>query len=174
VTFLKSKEATLQKKAYKILNAILVGHVQFVKDQLTALTKLFVDTTLVCVPSAKKLRMRCLKCTVLQLGEDNVKFIPAILGDVIMTTRESNAKAREMAETTITAMALKMCKWSKSLIVDVLAGDIKRFFVMIVAGLAGQTPHMIGASLTVLASLIKNFEGKLLLKYTNVLARCSR
>ncbi len=98
----------MQKRAYKVMAAIFEGHPQFARDNLEKVVRLFTSTTERCSLPAKKLRMRCIRVIVDQLDDQNLQFIPAVLGDVIMSINETNAKARDNAEMVLLAIGNKM------------------------------------------------------------------
>lgn len=79
-----------------------------------------------------------------------MKAIASTIADVILCTKESNTKARNAAFTVLQIMAEKMEKI-----------DLKEFFLIVIAGLGGTTPHMISATIGALNRLILEFHEKL-------------
>ena len=75
------------------------------------------------------------------------KFIPSVLGDIILGTKDSGSKSRDTAEDTLRIIGNTLTQ----------NDNCKEFFVMLVAGLAGQTTLMISSTLIILGKMLKEF-----------------
>jgi ribosomal RNA-processing protein 12 len=105
------------------------------------ITKAYANT---CV----KVRLACIKQVVLQLDvKEYHKFVPSVLADIIIGTKDSGVKSRNLSEDTLKIIGNTLSQ----------NNNIREFFVMLVAGLAGQTTLMISSSLIVLGKMLKEF-----------------
>eukprot|EP01116_Phalansterium_solitarium_P021664 TRINITY_DN6825_c0_g1_i2.p1 TRINITY_DN6825_c0_g1~~TRINITY_DN6825_c0_g1_i2.p1 ORF type:complete len:1290 (+),score=619.19 TRINITY_DN6825_c0_g1_i2:80-3871(+) len=146
---LQDSDAVLQKRAFQILLAICESHASFVQKRLEDLKEVLIDTLANCSSAAKKSRLRCLKQVVLRLHQDQLSELPTLLGDVILCTKEPNAKTRDAAYSVLIEMGNRM------------ADSVGEFFRMVVAGLAGTTPHMISATIVAISRLVFEFKAQL-------------
>lgn len=166
-----TKSIPTQKRAYRILERLLTlksgqeTALKFLPDILRVL-KDASETTLTPVKSA---RLNCIGAVLAILPPSCLYFIPAVISDVILGTKNANESARETSYDILVLMAQKMKDDEGSTIKNsVLDPDIpdseaslKEFFVMCSAGLAGGTPHMISATVTALARIFYEFHSDL-------------
>ncbi|GAB5362559.1 hypothetical protein AAMO2058_000807800 [Amorphochlora amoebiformis] len=170
IPLLKDEEAMLQKKAYRVVRAICEKKPEFfVKNSEKILTALK-DALGDMVGGVSRQRLLCFEKVLPRLAEilnskpEAFKFLGSFVGEIILSCKESNAKARETAfglSVKIGAM-LKESKANVTLYTKGAApGDpyplLTEYFSMVSAGLAGTTPRMQGATVSVLARLIYEF-----------------
>jgi len=95
---LQHSEAPLQKKAYKMLAALAEHHQRFVRERLQELHEAIDEALHVCHTTCKHKRLVCLHALVLQLSHSQLQhLLPALLGEVVLATKEPNVKTRAAA-----------------------------------------------------------------------------
>jgi len=102
------------------------------------------------------------------IPSSDLHFIPSVLSEVVISTKEINERARTQAFDLLVAMAEKM-KLGGTVINSKVPGmpantpsataSLEEYFTMVSAGLAGSTPHMISASITALTRILFEFKG---------------
>ena len=107
------------------------------------------------------------------LPSHSLHIIPVILPEAIIATKEKNEKARNAAYNLLITMGRKMQSGGtiKSVKVDGMdedsgdaAASIGEYFLMVSAGLAGSSQHMISATITALSRMLYEFKGSLPLR----------
>ncbi|RKP35521.1 NUC173 domain-containing protein [Dimargaris cristalligena] len=186
--------ASVQKKVYQILSHMLQR--QTVGDtpgttrawtlsaphQHALLTTLSANMAEVA-PAAKKDRLRCLLRLIPNLADDQLHWIPLILSEAILMTKESNDRARSVAYDLISAMAERMKRGgtiqrsalghspeeeeeeaekedeedSDSMAVTSMEASLEEYFTMVTAGLTSSNHTMTSATLSTLAALLFEF-----------------
>jgi len=131
------------------------------------------DSTLVAASAAKKNRLTCLSTLVQHIESEDLYLIPSFLPEVILSTKEVNEKSRNAAFDLLIEVAKRMDKGGK-FSMGVLEGpsdpqltkktkqnmreaSIEELIKMIVAGLAGTSPHMMAATIGCLARLFYDY-----------------
>ncbi|KAL0095069.1 NUC173 domain-containing protein [Phycomyces blakesleeanus] len=165
----KENQPTLQKKGYKILShlmdynvgrQVILSHIDDVQEKLLAATGS-------CSLAAKKHRVLTLVQIVRLLPSSDLHFIPAILSEAVISTKGNNEAMRNHSFTLLVEMGKRMkeggiVKKSKLEGLEDSVPDapasISEFFMMVTAGLAGTTAHMIAATVTALARIIFEFK----------------
>ncbi|KAF7732160.1 hypothetical protein EC973_006415 [Apophysomyces ossiformis] len=164
----KEDEPTLQKKGYKILNHLMdcPAGSQVALKHLDDLQNRMLEATATCTVSAKKDRVKTLMHVVRLLPSSDLHFIPAILSEAVISSKDNNEKTRGFAFTLLVDMGKKMkeggvVKNSKLQGMDEsvpdAAASISEYFMMVSAGLAGTTAHMISATITALSRIFFEF-----------------
>ncbi|KAI8641706.1 NUC173 domain-containing protein [Parasitella parasitica] len=184
----KESDPTLQKKGYKVLNHLMRcdNGRQVVAQHIDELQSYLLEATGSCTGSAKKDRIKTLKEVVELLPTTDLHFIPAILSEVVLASKDNNEKTRNFAFDLLVSMGKKMqtggvVKNSHLEGFDESFPDanatLGEFFTMLTAGLAGTTAHMIGATVGALSRVFFEFKDDLpielaseLLQTINVLA----
>jgi ribosomal RNA-processing protein 12 len=102
------------------------------------------------------------------LPSEDLHFIPSVLSEVVISTKEVNEKARTAAFDLLVSMGEKM-KQGGTVMNSKVAhmpsdtpdarATLDEYITMISAGLAGNTPHMISASITALTRILYQFKG---------------
>ncbi|RUS35558.1 hypothetical protein BC938DRAFT_478477 [Jimgerdemannia flammicorona] len=168
----REDEPTLQKKTYKVLNrmaecetgrAVLLHNINDLQTRL-------LDAMGATAPSSKKDRLQTLLNTVELLPSTDLHLIPSVLSEAVVCTKEVNEKARILAYDLLVSMGKKMREGGTVVNskVDGMEEDmpdvkatIAEYFMMVTAGLAGSTPHMISATITSLSRLLFEFKDSL-------------
>ena len=179
-TGLSDEDPTIQKKCYKALTLLysepevdMVDAFWFQPSFMKEVVTKVVEGMMTVGGAAKKDRFSLMTQLVQAMPSDNTELlgcIPAVLSEVILGTKESNEKARLAAYSLLIAMARKVEEAEAEggqiipLSVDPdeapiapVDASLDEFLVMVTAGLAGKTPHMISASIQSLARLIYEF-----------------
>uniref|UniRef100_A0A8C1CWC5 Ribosomal RNA processing 12 homolog n=1 Tax=Cyprinus carpio carpio TaxID=630221 RepID=A0A8C1CWC5_CYPCA len=99
--FVASKVASIQKKAYRVIEEICGGESAsckaFVLQNLEELKTMLIDSLTTAASSSKRPRLKCLIHIVKQLNEEHRGFITALLPEVILCTKEMSIGARKNA-----------------------------------------------------------------------------
>lgn len=165
-------DVLLQKRAYRIVTKL--GDTEEGKAKISSfigdITRVLIETTEVAQPSARAARLSAINLVLEVLPQNDLYFIPAIVQEIIMSTKDVNEKSRELAYQILISMGHKMKEGG---IVDTskipgFGGDatisqasLSEYFTMVSAGLAAQTPYMISATITALSCLIFEFKDDL-------------
>lgn len=154
---LNHTDVLLVKKAYKAISQLCTYHAAFVAANLVDLQETLESALATCPPACKGKRLVCLQALMLQLSPSQLQqLIPTLLGEVVLATRELNVKTRAAAFDLLISLAEHSRQRAKS--EDGRIEAVRSVVVMVAAGLAGNTPHMMAASLAALSRLI--FEHK--------------
>lgn len=156
-------EPGLQKAAYKAAHLVLAHELHgpaLLAAQAEALeAALQASAPLVEVGAVRKCRFRLLLGLMPQLPDAQLHWVPLVLPETVLGTKEVNQKARLLAFELLLAMARRMARGG--LISGERAGlpadtpaSLDEFLAMVLAGLAGRTPHMISATVLSLARLL--------------------
>jgi ribosomal RNA-processing protein 12 len=96
------------------------------------------------------------------LPSESLHLIANILPEAVLGTKETNEKAREAAYDLVVGMGQKMKQGGavRNEMIDRDAeASIGEYFVMVYAGLAGSSQHMISGTITALSRLLYEFKG---------------
>jgi ribosomal RNA-processing protein 12 len=137
----------VQKRAYKVLVALLDTRATDLLQgpRKAEILELLTTALLTCHVSARTMRMRCLQ-GVFRNGveaDEAYEIAVSIAGEVILSLKDSNSKAREAAKELYLAMA------------RIIGFD--HFFQLVPAGLAASTTHMRSGTVLALTLLLKEF-----------------
>ncbi|KAL3050287.1 hypothetical protein OYC64_012343 [Pagothenia borchgrevinki] len=154
--YLESKEAGMQKKAYRVLEEMCGGEREecrsFVIANLETLKVVLLDTLKKASSPAKRPRLKCLIHIVKGLTEEHKDFIPALLPEVIICTKEVSAGARKNAYTLLVEIGkafVRFCGNTKD--------ALEEYLMLVYAGLTGSVTMI---TCTVLALTRLMFEYK--------------
>ncbi|CAG8679558.1 13205_t:CDS:1, partial [Dentiscutata heterogama] len=165
-----NEDSTLQKKAYKALNIIAENdNIKIVISQnIDDLQNKLIESAMVSTLAAKKNRLLALTSIIKLLPRTDLHMIPDVLSEAILSTKETNEKARIAAYELLITMGNKMKEGGTIIMSKVAEADptaqdvdasINEFvFKMVVAGLAATTPHMISATIASLSRLLFEFK----------------
>lgn len=168
----KKHDPQLQKKAYKLIPRLAHSEVgkAAMQDRNAELREMLLINSETVITSAKKDRLTACAEVVKLLPSEELYFIPSILPEAILCTKEINEGAREAAFDLIVAMGEKM--QSGGMIdngkvshmpndAGSVAASLEEYLTMLSAGLAGSTPHMISASVTAISRFLYHFHASL-------------
>ncbi|OBA23712.1 NUC173-domain-containing protein [Metschnikowia bicuspidata var. bicuspidata NRRL YB-4993] len=164
--------APMQKRAFRVISRLseadagVPAIALFVAD----IQRVFVDTTHSTHTSARAARLAAMLCVVSALPATDLHFIPAVLQEVIMSTKDVNERSREAAYGLLIQMGRKMQQGGSidnskvpGFAPDAAPSDasLTSFFTMVSAGLAAQSPHMISATITAVSCIVYEFKDDL-------------
>ncbi|BFI25857.1 ribosomal RNA-processing protein 12 [Marchantia polymorpha subsp. ruderalis] len=159
VPALQDKEGLVQKKAYKIIASICKANEDFLAKKSEEMLEVLVLALESCHASARRHRLDCVQYIIIhytKFGDQKKdQIIATLISEIILATKEANKKSRNGAYDLLIKIGHAM---------DDLDSDrtnLMRFFNMILACLAGTTPHMISAAVASLARLIYEFSSDL-------------
>lgn len=104
------------------------------------------------------------------LPSSSLHHIPSLIPEAVLGTKESNEKTREAAYDLLVGMGRKMgeggmiqrnkIKGMEDGMEDEVPSTMEEFVTMVSAGLAGESPHMISATITSLSRLVYEFHSE--------------
>ena len=157
-------DISLQKKAYRgIVRALTREDVRAVvmgsKDQCEALYTALTGASESLHSAAKKIRFRLLSLIAPELPDNALLWIPQFLPEVLLGVKEVNHKTRTQTYELIISWGRRMSLGGEFAGYDGLmrSASLQEFINMVLAGLAGNTPHMISATIMALARIIFEF-----------------
>lgn len=160
-------DALMQKKAYRVLIQFQPG----IDSQKLAPVLLQMQNGV--MPNARKTRLQALGLVGMAIPDDgDFSFVFRTLPEAILGTKDQNEKTREAAFNLLILYGQRMQSASRGMVdhsqIPELKGDdnkvavsLTEYFNMILAGLAGNTPHMIAATATALARVLYEFHSAL-------------
>ncbi|KAK9448542.1 NUC173 domain-containing protein [Limtongia smithiae] len=166
---IQHSDAQVQKRGYRVASRLAQHEAgaEFLVANMSALEAELIGAAENVTPPVRGPRLSALVDIVRILPSEDLHFIPAIIPEAVIGTKEVNEKTREAAYKLLVEMGDKMAgggavSISKVPGMDVDAADvdasIEEFFTMISAGLAGATPHMISATITALSRLLYQYK----------------
>lgn len=159
----------LQKKAFRVLSRLAETEQgeATVRKNIQNIEQVFVDSTKKVLSPARGARLSAISKVLDFVPSTDLHFIPTVLPETVLSTKDVNEKTREAAFELLVQMGHKMEQGGtvqQSKIPDVgdeeapdTEASLDEFFTMVSAGLAGDTPHMISASITALSRVIFEF-----------------
>lgn len=157
-------DISLQKKAYRgIVRALTREDVRAAvmgsKAQCEALYAALTGASESLHSAAKKIRFRLLSLIAPELPDDALLWIPQFLPEVLLGVKEVNHKTRTQAYELIISWGRRMSLGGEFAGYDgvMRSASLQEFINMVLAGLAGNTPHMISATIMALARIIFEF-----------------
>lgn len=164
----KDDDAQLQKKAYKLLPRLSESEVgkAALKERNIELQELLLSSAEKCSSPARRDRLAAISEIIEFIPSSDLHFIPSVLPEVVISSKEVNEKARTAAFDLLVAMGDKMSEGGTVFNSKVshmpaeappVAASLEEYFTMVSAGLAGSTPHMVSASITAVTRILYNF-----------------
>ncbi|KAJ2345494.1 pre-rRNA processing protein [Coemansia sp. RSA 2618] len=168
----------LQKKGYKALSRLAAQPAESPARQLIEsamvgqLIPMLVESSGSVAAGSRRDRLMLISSLARNLADDQLHFIPAMLSEAIIGTKEANERARNVAFDTLLVMGRRMGQGGV-IHMAAVAGDadaemaaeqqanIVEFFKMTAAGLAAQTPHMISATIAAISRSLFEFHEQL-------------
>ncbi|GAA5821706.1 hypothetical protein JCM10212_004200 [Sporobolomyces blumeae] len=167
------KDQAVQKKAYRIAarlceergGAVIRGREGEVVERI-------VEAGGKVANGAKRDRVSLLSSLVPVIPNDSLHFIPSLIPEAVLSTKESNGVTREAAYTLVVSMANKLAspgatikrhliKGMEDTMEEEVPATVEEFVTMVSAGLAAQSPHMIAATIGALGRLVWEFHASL-------------
>ena len=138
--------ARVQKRSYSVMVEICQKYVSFVNapERLEEMTELMVGSIVTMQVPARLGRLKCMKLMVEAFDTNNsqhMDVIPKIMGEVLLSLKDSNGKTREAGYRLLLSMAE-------------VKDNMNEYFSVILAALGGQTSHMRSAAVMALSRLV--------------------
>ncbi|NXX38727.1 RRP12 protein, partial [Tricholaema leucomelas] len=154
--FLQSKEHSMQKKAYRVLEEVCAApHPScqaFIRSHLQDLQTVLLESLKSAASPAKRPRLKCLFHIVKQLSAEHEPFITALVPEVILCTKEVSVGARKNAFLLLVEMGHAFIRFGPT-----PQEAMQRFLLLVYVGLTGSVTMI---SCTVLALTCLFFEFK--------------
>ncbi|XP_035673332.1 RRP12-like protein isoform X4 [Branchiostoma floridae] len=155
---LQSKDITVQKRAYRLLEELVSctseSCQEFVESHLEQLQTQLLGTLSASKSPARAPRLKCLIHVVKRLPSDREDFLKAILPEVILCTKEVAVRARLTAFTLLVEMGQA---WLRGRSSQDRKDAIEEFLQLVFAGLGGSN-HMMSATVLALTRLMYEFK----------------
>ncbi len=164
-----STDAQVQKRAYRILTRLINSKNAKILTEENSVG--FKDAVIGCSDSilapARRERLLLLTSMGTLLANEELYFIPSVLSEVVIATKEINEKARNAAYDLLVGFGERMKAGgivinSKVPNMDDSAPNVdaglNEYLIMLSAGLAGNAPHMISATIMALARITYQFK----------------
>lgn len=164
-----SHDPQLQKKAYKLLPRLATSThgAHALRAHNEQLQALLLSTASTATAPTRRDRLAAIAVVVEHLPATDLSFIPTILSEVVLAAKEVNEKARTQAFDLLVLMARRMHEEGGIVIqsripnlptsAPSVPASLSEFFTMVSAGLAGDSPHTISASITALTRILYAF-----------------
>ena len=162
----------LQKKAYKLIPRLAESTMgkAALKERNAELQQLLLHSAEKASAPARRDRLNAILQVIEFLPQSDLHFIPSVLSEVVISTKETNEKAREAAYHLLIVMGEKIAEGGTIMQTKVpnmpadaptVEASLEEFFTMVSAGLAASTPHMISASITAMTRILYQFHVRL-------------
>ncbi|ODQ66869.1 NUC173-domain-containing protein [Nadsonia fulvescens var. elongata DSM 6958] len=170
VSTIKSDDPLLQKKAYRVLSKLSETEqgTETIKANMANIEGVLLEVAESVNASSRGARLSALSKIIELMSEEDLHFIPCILSEAVVATKDVNERTRESAYDLLVQMGHKMklggiIQNSKIAFLEnpdapATVASLDEYFTMISAGLAGATPHMISASITALSRVLFEFK----------------
>ena len=159
---LGERDSGLQKRGYKLCAWLAEQRAEWLAPRLDELLHAVTEAAAVCAPSARHHRLRLLGTLLpaLRIGEPGqAAAAPELLAELILGTKETNAKTRSAAFELLVALTRRLEEAASA------AGSpgegARRLFGLVLGGFAGATPAMVSASVMAASRLVYEFSGPL-------------
>ncbi|XP_050161171.1 RRP12-like protein [Myiozetetes cayanensis] len=156
---LQSKERSVQKKAYRVLEEVCASSHSpcqaFVRSHLQDLQTALLDSLKSAASPAKRPRLKCLFHIVKQLSAEHEPFVTALVPEVILCTKEVSVGARKNAFMLLVEMGHAFIRFGPS-----PEEAMQRFLLLIYVGLTGSVT-MISCTVLALTRLFFEFKDHL-------------
>ncbi|XP_061228446.1 RRP12-like protein [Neopsephotus bourkii] len=156
---LQSKERSVQKKAYRVLEEVCAApHAPcqaFVRSHLQELQAALLDSLKSAASPAKRPRLKCLLHIVKQLSAEHEPFITALVPEVILCTKEVSVGARKNAFVLLVEMGHAFIRFGPT-----PQEGLERFLLLVYVGLTGSVT-MISCTVLALTRLFFEFKDHL-------------
>lgn len=163
-----SQDPLLQKRAYRIISKLIETPTgtAALKNFASDIERVLITTTESVNLSARATRLQAISTMLKILPQDHLYFIPAILSEIILATKDNNEKSRQLAFAVLIEMGNVMQKGGvikNSLIpgfdesMPDSEASLSEYFTMVSAGLAGGNQHMVSATITAISCIVFEF-----------------
>jgi len=161
---LPKADGGLQKKAYRVLGRLLRGsEAPALRAHYGVSALLRAWAALDVQPGAVRDRLQLLEALVAHVPPAELGVLSALVPEAVLGTKEANQGARGAAYELLVQMGHRLqaggtIDRAQAGVADgVVEASANEFVMMVVAGLAGASPHMMGATIAALARLLYEF-----------------
>jgi ribosomal RNA-processing protein 12 len=172
VTMLNKDDSNLQKKAYKIIPRLAESPTgkQALQERSEELQNLILNSSEKVVTAASRDRLASISQLIENLPTSDLHFIPSVLPEVVLCTKETNEKTRKAAFDLLILMGEVMQKGGTIINSKVphmpsesppVSASLEEYFTMVSAGLAGSAPHSVSATISGLTRILYHFRESL-------------
>jgi ribosomal RNA-processing protein 12 len=172
VSMLNKDDPNLQKKAYKIIPRLSESETgrQALRDRSEELQDLILGCSEKVLAASRRDRLSSISQLIDYLPTSDLHFIPAILPEVVLCTKENNEKTRKAAYDLLVSIGTIMEKGGTIVNAKVphmpadslpVTASLEEFFTMVSAGLAGSAPHSVSACIMALTRILFHFRASL-------------
>jgi ribosomal RNA-processing protein 12 len=169
---LQKDDPALQKKAYKMIPRLAESEMgkTALKERTVELQKLLLECAERTTVAARRDRLSAISEIVSSLPSSDLHFIPSVLPEVVICTKETNERARNAAFDLLVQMGEKMQEGGTIIQSEVphmpsdapsVPATLEEYITMVSAGLAGTVPHSVSASITGLTRILFHFRADL-------------
>lgn len=153
--------ALMQKRSYRIIIKLSETEngrnaIQNFNRELQSVILEAADQT---ISSSRAERLGALQEIIATLPDTELAFITKILQEVIISTKDTNERSRELAYSLLIQMGRVMQKGGL-IVVDesTTKANLTEYLTMVSAVLAAKSPHMISAAITALSCILYEFK----------------
>ncbi|CCG25154.1 Rrp12 protein [Candida orthopsilosis Co 90-125] len=162
----------LQKRSYRIISKLCEseeGKMSIAK-YIGEVENKIIEATEITNQAARPARLTAILLILEILPSTDLYFIPSILQEIIIATKDINERSRGLSYQILIKMGQKMNQGGSIENAKVPGFDpnaapseasLTEFFTMVSAGLAAQSAHMISATITAIACLVFEFKNQL-------------
>ncbi|KAI3404779.2 RRP12 [Candida oxycetoniae] len=172
ITVSLESKPLLQKRSYRIITNLCESEQgkKSITKYIGDIESMLVKTADCTNQSSRSARLSVILLVLDILPSTDLFFIPSILQEIIMATKDVNEKTRGLSYQILIKMGHKMRNGGlvdNSKVPGFEPGaeptqaSLTEFFTMVSAGLAAQNPHMISATITAISCLVFEFRGDL-------------
>lgn len=159
--------ALMQKRSYRIITKLseTESGKSAIQQFSSEIQKVILQTADCTNASSRSARLGAMQEVVATLPSDDLSFIPAVLQEIIMSTKDVNEKSREIAYPLLIQMGKKMQSGGQIKVAatpetpeTIAEVNLSEYFSMVCAGMAAQSPHMISAAITAISCIVYEFK----------------
>ncbi|KAL8639527.1 MAG: hypothetical protein Q9228_003442, partial [Teloschistes exilis] len=165
-------DAQLQKKAYRLIPrlATSTNGALALQTRNEDLQSLLLSSAPTASAPARRDRLLAIATAIDHLPPSDLHFIPSVLSEIVIATKEVNEKARSASFDLLVLVGRRMSAGGtiEQAKIPHMGNDaptvpasLEEFCTMVSAGLVGSTPHMVSASITALTRILFEFHAEL-------------
>lgn len=174
---LNYKTSLIQKRTYRLFSTLaeLPAGQALLKKHSGDVINLFIQTLNDIQPPARGQRLQAIASFLTILSPEDLYFIPSVISEVVIATKDLNEKTREAAFGLLVSMGQLMSqkggKIDRSKIPDIPAelatvvdASLEEYITIIAAGLSDTTTHTQAATILALSRVVFEFKSSLQLE----------
>ncbi|ODV58661.1 mRNA-binding protein RRP12 [Ascoidea rubescens DSM 1968] len=169
VNTINFNDSLIQKRAYRIITKLSESEtgklalLHYISD----IERVLIESIDSVIISAKPSRLAAINVVLDLLPKKDLFFIPSIVSDTILSTKDVNEKSRELSYSILIKMGKKMSEGGTVQNSKVpgfsqdqpdVEASLELFFNIVSAGLAANSQHMISATITSISCLVYEFQ----------------